>query len=268
MWQYTTERDRCADECIQLFITTYRKLKVTWRDTLDFEVLRCVTSKLENFGREVFEDGGDIDCSFGSDAHLVLGLGLEEALYSTAWELVSHVSACDVVHFDHVRSRDAQSHIGAQRYGVNWLAMRSKSWNVVCDALGPAMFADSKSHLMKICSYLQAGLRRVRFLRLACIVRARLSSSLATCLACNVLEMGALSSCLRQVLPFPPAIADICGSPQEVNIDVSSAEYRVFGRLVVVEVDGVVGMESCRMRRCFVDWAAAFSACGSEQIWR
>ena len=43
--------------------------------------------KLKNFGCQVFEHGCDIDGSLGADAHLVLGVLLEEALDTTAREL-------------------------------------------------------------------------------------------------------------------------------------------------------------------------------------
>lgn len=43
--------------------------------------------ELEDFGGEVLEDGGNVDGSLGSNAHLVLGVILEEALNTTAWEL-------------------------------------------------------------------------------------------------------------------------------------------------------------------------------------
>ena len=33
-------------------------------DTLDFEILGGVTGKLEDFGCEIFEDGGNIDGSY------------------------------------------------------------------------------------------------------------------------------------------------------------------------------------------------------------
>lgn len=51
--------------------------------------------ELEDFGSQVLEHGRDIDGSFGADAHLVLGVGLEEALDTTAGELASDkVSEC------------------------------------------------------------------------------------------------------------------------------------------------------------------------------
>lgn len=45
--------------------------------------------ELEDFGSQVLEHGRDIDGSFGADAHLVLGVGLEETLDTTAGELAS-----------------------------------------------------------------------------------------------------------------------------------------------------------------------------------
>ena len=43
--------------------------------------------KLEDLGGQIFEYGCDIDGSFGADAHLALGVLLEEALDTTAREL-------------------------------------------------------------------------------------------------------------------------------------------------------------------------------------
>ena len=43
--------------------------------------------ELENFSCQIFEDRGNIDGCLGSNAHLVLGVVLEETLDTTAWEL-------------------------------------------------------------------------------------------------------------------------------------------------------------------------------------
>lgn len=45
------------------------------------------SGELENFGGEVFKDGSHVDGGLGSDTHLVLGVVLEEALDTSAWEL-------------------------------------------------------------------------------------------------------------------------------------------------------------------------------------
>lgn len=78
------------------------------RDALDFQVLCRVARELENFGREVFENGGDVYCGLGTDAHLVLGLRFEEALDTTARELASDTLVLSTIFVTHVRLYDAQ----------------------------------------------------------------------------------------------------------------------------------------------------------------
>ena len=86
--QNTTERDRGVNQSVELLVTTDRKLQVSGRDALDFEVLGRVSGQFQHFGRQVFENRGNIDGGFGADAHLVLGLRLEETLHTTAGKLV------------------------------------------------------------------------------------------------------------------------------------------------------------------------------------
>lgn len=45
------------------------------------------SGELEDFGGEVLKNGGHVDGGLGSDTHLVLGVVLEEALNTSAWEL-------------------------------------------------------------------------------------------------------------------------------------------------------------------------------------
>jgi hypothetical protein len=61
MRQNTTEGDRSADEGIELLVTTDSELQVARGDALDLQVLGGVSGELENFGREVLEDGSDVD---------------------------------------------------------------------------------------------------------------------------------------------------------------------------------------------------------------
>lgn len=61
--QDTAERDGGADQGIQLFVAADGQLQVAGGDTLDLEVLGGVTGEFEDFGSQVFEDGGDIDGS-------------------------------------------------------------------------------------------------------------------------------------------------------------------------------------------------------------
>jgi hypothetical protein len=53
--------------------------------------------ELENFSGQVFEDGSNVDSSFSSNAHLVLGVVLEETLDTTAWELEKWVVSRDSI---------------------------------------------------------------------------------------------------------------------------------------------------------------------------
>lgn len=63
MWQDTTKGDRGPNERVEFLITTNGELQVTGRDALDFQVFGRVAGELEDFGGEVFENGGDIDSS-------------------------------------------------------------------------------------------------------------------------------------------------------------------------------------------------------------
>lgn len=57
--------------------------------------LRGITyaCKLKNLGSEILQNGCDIDCCLGADAHLVLRVLLEETLDTATWELVPHTLA-------------------------------------------------------------------------------------------------------------------------------------------------------------------------------
>lgn len=61
MRKNTSKRDGCADQRIQLFVTTDGELQMARRNTLHFEVFGGIASKLEDFGGEVFKDGSDVD---------------------------------------------------------------------------------------------------------------------------------------------------------------------------------------------------------------
>lgn len=62
-------------------------MQVARCDALDLEVLGRVASQLENFGSQVFEDGGEVDRCLGSDARALAGDVAKVALYTTAGEL-------------------------------------------------------------------------------------------------------------------------------------------------------------------------------------
>lgn len=122
MWQDTTKGDRGPNERVEFLITTDGELQVTGRDALDFQVFGRVAGELEDFGGEVFKNGGDIDggckrersvawhwteltfrrldygvealrttygnrLTLGTNTHLVLSVVLEESLDTTAGKL-------------------------------------------------------------------------------------------------------------------------------------------------------------------------------------
>ena len=86
--QNTTKGDRGVDEGIKLLVASDGELQVSGCNALDLEILGGVACQFENFGGQVFQHCCDVDSSFGADAHLVLGLRLQETLHTTAGELV------------------------------------------------------------------------------------------------------------------------------------------------------------------------------------
>jgi hypothetical protein len=86
--QNTTKGNRGVNESIKLLVTSDGELQVSGRDTLDLEILGGIACKFEDFGCQVFENCCDVDGGFCTDAHLVLGLRLEETLDTAAGELV------------------------------------------------------------------------------------------------------------------------------------------------------------------------------------
>lgn len=87
MRQDTSKGNGGADERIELLITADGELQVARGDALDLEVLGGIACKLEHFGSKVFEDGSQVDGSFGTDPRLLSGNGSQVTLYATAGEL-------------------------------------------------------------------------------------------------------------------------------------------------------------------------------------
>ena len=61
MWQDTAEGDGGSDQSVELLVAANGELKMTGRDTLDFEILGGVACEFEDFSGEVFENGSDVD---------------------------------------------------------------------------------------------------------------------------------------------------------------------------------------------------------------
>lgn len=87
VWQDTTTCDGGTDQAVELLVTSDSKLQVSGRNTLDTQILRCVTCELENLGGKVFENGRGVDGSLGTDADVVLGSVLQVTVDTTDGEL-------------------------------------------------------------------------------------------------------------------------------------------------------------------------------------
>lgn len=83
----TSSRNGGLDERVQFFVSPNGELQMARRNALDLEILAGITRQLEDFGREVLEDGRRVDGRGRSDAvALVHGL-LEETVHTTDGEL-------------------------------------------------------------------------------------------------------------------------------------------------------------------------------------
>lgn len=87
MRQNTSKGDGGANERVEFLVTADGELEMAWRDALDLEVLGGVACEFEHFGRQVLENGGEVDAGFGADARLLARDGAKVTLYATAGEL-------------------------------------------------------------------------------------------------------------------------------------------------------------------------------------
>lgn len=87
MWENTTKGNGSTDKGVKFLVATDSELQVTGSDALDFEILCCISGKFEDFGREVFENCGEVDGRFGADSGLLARDVAEVTLYATAWKL-------------------------------------------------------------------------------------------------------------------------------------------------------------------------------------
>jgi len=84
--QDTTLSDRdVSQKLVQFLIVTDGELEMTGNDTGLLVVTGSVTSQLEDFGREVFENGSEVDGSTGTNTLSVVTLS-EETVDTSNWE--------------------------------------------------------------------------------------------------------------------------------------------------------------------------------------
>jgi len=87
VWNNTTSSNGSLNEGIQFFITTDGELKMAWGDTLHLQILGGVSCQFQNLSGEVFEDGGGVDGSGGTDTAVGGSTALQETMDTTDWEL-------------------------------------------------------------------------------------------------------------------------------------------------------------------------------------
>lgn len=87
MWKDTAKGDGGADQGVEFLVATDGELQMAGRNALDFEVLGGVAGEFEDFGREVFEDCGQVDGGFRADTGLLARDGAQVALDTSAREL-------------------------------------------------------------------------------------------------------------------------------------------------------------------------------------
>ena len=87
----TTTGNSGLDQGIELLVTSNGKLQMSWGNSLHFEILGSVTSKLENLSGKVLKNGSAVDCGCGTDSVVGADFTLQESMNSSNWELNSKI---------------------------------------------------------------------------------------------------------------------------------------------------------------------------------
>ena len=87
MGDHTTTSNGGLDQGVELLIATDCQLQVAWSNALDFQVLACVASELENLGRKVLKDRGSVNCRRGADTAVRADSALQKSVDSSDREL-------------------------------------------------------------------------------------------------------------------------------------------------------------------------------------
>ena len=89
VWDDTTTSNGRLDESVQLFVSSDSELKMSWRDSLDLQILGGVSGQLEDLGGQVLKDGGRVDGGGSSDTSALDAPSLEVSVDTSNWELKS-----------------------------------------------------------------------------------------------------------------------------------------------------------------------------------
>jgi hypothetical protein len=89
VWQHTSLSDgHSRQELVQLFVIADCELQVTGVDTGLFVVTGCVSSQLQHFSCQVFQNSGNVDWGSGTNTFSVVSFA-KETMKTTDWELKS-----------------------------------------------------------------------------------------------------------------------------------------------------------------------------------
>ena len=75
------------DQSIKLLVSSDCEQQVSWRDSLNLQVLRGVACKLKHLCGQVFEDSGTVHGGSGADSAVSTDAGFQESMNSSDWEL-------------------------------------------------------------------------------------------------------------------------------------------------------------------------------------
>ena len=97
---HTTARNGGLDQGVKLLVAADRQLQVAGSDALDFQVLACVASELENLGREVLKDRGSVNCRSSADTAVRADSALQKSVDSSNRELKQNQYVSDLSFHD------------------------------------------------------------------------------------------------------------------------------------------------------------------------
>ena len=97
---HTTASNGGLDQGVKLLVAADRQLQVAGSDALDFQVLACVASELENLGREVLKDRGSVNCISSADTAVRADSALQKSVDSSNRELKQNQYVSDLSFHD------------------------------------------------------------------------------------------------------------------------------------------------------------------------
>ena len=100
MGDHTTASNGGLDQGVKLLVAADRQLQVAGSDALDFQVLACVASELENLGREVLKDRGSVNCRSSADTAVRADSALQKSVDSSNRELKQNQYVSDLSFHD------------------------------------------------------------------------------------------------------------------------------------------------------------------------